>query len=1031
MKGKGDFIRGVIKYKKLVYFLTALLVCLGVYGLFQINKNEYPAFEIKEGLVVGLYPGATASQVEEQLTTPLENLLFSFSEVSRSTYSYSKDGICYIYVIVDAPVSKKDEVWSKIKLKLNSYRKLLPPGVLAVEVLDDFSSISSVLIAMESDDKGHSEMMEYAEDLEGRLKELPEMAGFKVYGDQTEEISVEVDNELLSAYGISPTALLLDYQSSTTQVLSGKFVTDYANAPIHVGNMLTSEQEIAEKIIWSGPEGDVIRLKDIATIKRGYKKPSSYVDYNGNTALILSVSMRPENNIISFGKKVDKVLEEFSQTLPDSVKLTKITDQPKVVKQSVWLFLRDLLISMIVVIMVMLLLFPMRSALIASSGVPICTAATIAVMYVAGMELNTVTLAALIAVLGMIVDDSIITMDGYMDKLRKGMGRVDAACESARELFIPMLIATAAISLMFYPMRSIITSYLGDFVQMFPIVITIALAASLVYAVTVVPSLEVRFIGMAQKEKKNRLERRQEVFFRTLQRAYEKLQSVCFRHPYMTIATGVLAVGLGVFMFLQVNIQMMPMAERDCFAVEIYLDPNSSLEDTKLVTDSLQSVLLVDKRVTSVTSFVGTGSPRFHATYAPKIPSESFAQLIVNTKTNLDAEYVLKEYGQKFEYWFPEALIRFKQMDYQAVTAPVGITFRGGSLEEMKPFADTLKSYMMGHRNLLQWVHSDSDNYISTVSVDVDPNEAARLGVNRAVLSLSLAGAYGGQTVATLWEDGESIPVNLYSVSDFKDMSYESIGNQMITTSIPGIYVPLRQVAQVNPLWEPESIPHISGKESITVYADMKYGRSQPEAMRVLKKYVSDKIEPNLPEGVTVSYEGLSTVNRKVVPEVLLTLLCAVAILFFFLLFHFKKMSLATLTLVLSLLCLFGATFGLWIFRLDFGMTAVLGIVSLIGIVVRNGILMFDHAEELRVGTGMTVKEAAMEAGKRRMRPIFLTSCTTALGVLPMIITGDALWMPMGVVICFGTMLSIILIVEIMPVCYWQVFKTKGGPDAK
>ena len=345
MKGKGDFIRGVIKYKKMVYFLTALLVCLGVYGLFKINKNEYPAFEIKEGLVVGLYPGATASQVEEQLTTPLENLLFSFSEVSRSTYSYSKDGICYIYVIVDALVSKKDEVWSKIKLKLNSYRKLLPPGVLAVEVLDDFSSISSVLIAMESDDKGHSEMMEYAEDLEGRLKELPEMAGFKVYGGQTEEISVEVDNELLSAYGISPTALLLDYQSSTTQVLSGKFVTDYANAPIHVGNMLTSEQEIAEKIIWSGPEGDVIRLKDIATIKRGYKKPSSYVDYNGNTALILSVSMRPENNIISFGKKVDKVLEEFSQTLPESVKLTKITDQPKVVKQSVWLFLRDLLIS--------------------------------------------------------------------------------------------------------------------------------------------------------------------------------------------------------------------------------------------------------------------------------------------------------------------------------------------------------------------------------------------------------------------------------------------------------------------------------------------------------------------------------------------------------------------------------------------------------------------------------------------------------------------------------------------------------------
>ncbi|MBE6236198.1 MAG: efflux RND transporter permease subunit [Bacteroidales bacterium] len=1031
MKGKGDFIRGVIKYKKMVYFITVLLVCLGGYGLFKINKNEYPTFEIKEGLVVGLYPGATAEEVEEQLTTPIENLLFNFSEVSRATYSYSKDGMCFIYVVVDAPVSKKDEVWSKIKLKLNSYRKLLPPGVLALEVLDDFSNISSVLIAMESSDKGYAEMKEYADDLESRLKELPEVASFKVYGNQTEEIAVEVDMELLSAYGIRPTSLFLDYQSSTTQVVSGRFVTDYANSPIHVGNMVASEQEIAEKIVWAGPQGDIIRLKDIATIKRGYKKPSSYVDYNGNSALILSVDMRPENNIVAFGKDVDKILEEFSRTLPDSVKLTKITDQPKVVSTSVWLFLRDLLISMLVVIVVMLLLFPMRSALIASSGVPICTAVTIAVMYVCGMELNTVTLAALIVVLGMIVDDSIITMDGYIDKLGRGMRRVDAACASARELIVPMFIATAAIALMFYPMRAIITNYLGDFVQMFPIVITIALAASLIYAVTVVPSLEVKFIGGAGSGRKSRLERRQEVFFRALQKSYEKLQAVCFRHPYKTVCVGMLTVALGVFMFLQLNIQMMPMAERDCFAVEIYLDPNSSLEETKTVTDSLQLVLLSDRRVTSVTSFVGTGAPRFHATYAPKIPSESFAQLIVNTKTNLDAEAVLKEYGQKFEFWFPEAHVRFKQMDYQAVTAPVGVTFKGGTIDQMKPYADTLKAYMMGLGNLLQWVHSDCDNFISTVSVDVDPNEAARLGVNRAFLSLSLAGAYGGQTVATLWENGESIPVNLYSVSHANDATYESIGNQMVTTTIPGVYVPLRQVADVKPAWEPESIPHINGKDALTVYADMKFGRSQPEAMRVLKKYVSANIEPYLPEGVTVSYEGLSTVNRKVVPEILLTLICAVAILFFFLLFHFKKMSLAALTLVLSLLCLFGAAFGLWIFGLDFGMTAVLGVVSLIGIVVRNGILMFDHAEDLRRGTGLTVKEAAMEAGKRRMRPIFLTSCTTALGVLPMVLSGDALWMPMGVVICFGTMLSIILIVEIMPVCYWQVFKTKEVEDEK
>jgi multidrug efflux pump subunit AcrB len=195
--------------------------------------------------------------------------------------------------------------------------------------------------------------------------------------------------------------------------------------------------------------------------------------------------------------------------------------------------------------------------------------------------------------------------------------------------------------------------------------------------------------------------------------------------------------------------------------------------------------------------------------------------------------------------------------------------------------------------------------------------------------------------------------------------------------------------------------------------------------MKVIRKYVDENIRPNLPEGVEIQYAGLTATNAKVVPEVMMVLVCAIIILFGFLLYHFKKILLSLLTIVLSLLCLFGATFGLWIFNLDFSITAVLGVVSLIGIVVRNGILMFEYAEALRFEFGYGVKEAAAEAGKRRMRPIFLTSCTTALGVLPMILSGDILWMPMGVVICFGTLLSIVLIVEIMPVCYWLIFRNE------
>ena len=1023
MRGEGQFIRGTIRYKKIVYLILFLMVAVGIYGLASINKDEFPTFEIKEGLVVGVYPGASASEVESQLTRPLEDLLFSFAEVDRSSYSYSQDGICYIYVELNSPASKKDEVWSKIRHSLNQQKRLLPPGVLAVAVLDDFSSVSSALITVESTDKSYAELQEYADDLCDRLHEIPDLAKATVYGGQSEEIAVHLDMERLSAYGISPSMLMLDYQTSGMMSSSGKFETRYASSPIHVASLVDSEKEVAEKIVYSDRQGNVIRLKDIATIERRYREPSSMVDYNGHPALIISVEMRPDNNIVAFGREVDDVLAEFGATLPDSVKVSKVTDQPKVVSTSVWSFLRDLVISMLVVIFVMLLLFPVRSALIASSGVPVCTAVAIGIMFLTGMNLNTVTLAALIVVLGMIVDDSIITMDGYMDKLGRGMDRVDAACASTKELFPPMLLATSAIGLMFFPIIGIITGYLGDFVKSFPWIIAFSLGTSLVYAVTVVPSLEVKYIRTARATGDSRFVRIQNRFFDLLQTGYDRMQAICFRHPYATIMTGVVAVGLGVLMFLQLNIQMMPMAERDCFAVEIYLDAGSGLDRTKAVSDSLQRVLLADERVESVTAFVGTGAPRFHATYIPKQPGADFAQFIVNTRTSKETEEVLAEYGTKYENRFPEAQIRFKQMDYQGVTAPVAVTFKGGTVEQMKPYSDSLRAYMAGQTDLMKWVHSDFDEYIPTVEVGMDTDEAARLGINRTLLSLTLSGIFNGQTIATVWNGDEGIPVTLYSNAVTDSMGYDAVGNQMIPTSVPGVSVPLRQVASVSPGWEPETIPHIGGKQTVTVYADMMMGRSQPEAMRRIEKFVEEKIEPGLTDGVTVEYGGLSGVNDAVIPEILLSFICAVAVLFFFLLFHFKKISLAVLSIVLSMLCLFGASFGLWIYGFDFGITSVLGLISLVGIIVRNGIIMFEYAEELRFRHGLSVREAAEESGKRRMRPIFLTSCTTALGVLPMIISRDALWMPMGVVICFGTMLSIFLIVFIMPVSYWQIFR--------
>lgn len=1018
-----DTVKGSIKYKNIVYMFLALLIVGGIFGLVRINKDEFPTFEIKQGLIAAVYPGADAKQVEEEVGKPLEKMLFEMQEIDReNTKVCSKDGICYIYTDLTTPVSKKDEVWSKIRLKINAFKPTLPPGVLAVVVLDDFSAITSVLISLESSDKGDIEMREYAEELSDRLRTIPELANAKIIGAQNEEIAVIVDQERLSSYGISPTSLLFEYQTSTMQALGGTFSTDYVKSPVRIMKNVTDEQELADKTILSLTDGSTLRLKDIAKIERRIKEPTAMVSYNGHTAIILSVEMRPDHNIVTFGKDVDRVINEFMDDMPDSVTISRITDQPKVVGDSVWSFLRDLVISMLVVIMVMLLLFPMKSALIASSGVPVCTAIALALMYLSGISLNTVSLAALIVVLGMIVDDSVITMDGYMDKLGRGMKQIDAAAASAQELFMPMFMATFAISAMFFPMKYIISGYLGDFVSTFPWVIAFSLMTSLAYAILVVPSMEVKFIKSAKIEKKNMISRMQDKLFSSLQNAYEWAQNHCFRHPHFTIFIGISAIAVGLMMFSRLNVQMMPMAARPCFAIEVYLDPTAGLDETAKVTDSLSKILRKDARITSVTEFIGTGTPRFHCTYAPILPGTNVAQLIVNTKSNKDTEAVLKEYEKKYEFYFPNALLHFKQMDYQGTSTPVEVIVSGDDFEELRPVANEIKDFMAG-MDEIKWVHSDVDNFVPSVTLTLDADEAARLGVNRTMMNLSLATDLNGVQISSIREGENVVPITLYSGNINKSSGYDAINNTLVPTSIPGVTVPVRQVATTEPIWTPEILVRQNGKPAISIGADMRTSLSQPVAAKKLKRFLNNSL--TVPEGVDVRMGGLNGTNKQMIPEIALSFLAAVMVLFVFLVFHFKKISLAILTMILSTLCFFGAFLGLWIFDLDFGLTAVLGLISLVGIIVRNGIIMFEYAEELHHQKGLPIKEAAEEAGKRRMRPIFLTSCTTALGVIPMIIAGDSLWMPMGVVICFGTMLSVILITLIMPVSYWQIFKNE------
>ena len=397
----------------LVIALFLILMTFGIYSLPKMNKDEFPQFTLRQALVVALYPGATASEVEQQVTIPLEDYINSFEAVDKSlTYSNSEDGFSYVYVMLRMHGVDGDKAWNKIRAGLPLLQKTqLPQGVLQTLLIDDFGNTSSLLIAVESAERSPRELEQYAKQICSTLRTIPEMGKLCIMGQQTEEIAITINPERLSAYGISPSVLEAQVALQGLRTIGGD---NDASGALQVVIPYQSEYELQEQIVWSDPAtGATIRLKDIATIERRYQKPKQYVEFDGAPCLILNMEMVPGNNIVAFGQEVDKQLAQAAAMLPPDIRFHRITDQPKVVNDSVVSFLRDIIISILVVIAVMLMFFPLRTALIAATGLPVCTAICIGLMFVTGIELNTVTLAALIFVLGMIVDDSVIVIDGY------------------------------------------------------------------------------------------------------------------------------------------------------------------------------------------------------------------------------------------------------------------------------------------------------------------------------------------------------------------------------------------------------------------------------------------------------------------------------------------------------------------------------------------------------------------------------------------------------------------------------------------
>lgn len=1015
---KRNIVEWAMHYRQIVILLTCCLMAVGIFGLSEMKKNEFPDFTVRQGIVAAVCPGYTAAEIEEQVTKPLEDYIFSYKEVRKDkTHSTSKDGMVIIQVQLNDDLNNKDEFWSKFKHGINDFKAQLPSSVLGVRVMDDFGDTSAMLLTMESEDKTYRELDDYMDALKDRLRRIDDVGRMTVTGMQQEQISIYIDNERLSHYGLSDQTLAMTLFAKGFATTSGRVKDSCYVSPVYVSRSMNTLRDVQEMIVFSAPDGQNVRLKDVARVVKEYPAVESQITNNGKKCLLLSIEMKKGKDIVRMGEEVKAELDRFAETLPDDVTVFKITDQSQVVADSVSTFLHELVIAICAVILVVMLLLPMRVALVAASTIPISIFISLALFYAFDIELNTVTLAALIVTLGMIVDNSIVIIDSYLEMISQGVSRWHASIKSATHFFKSIFSATLAISITFFPFLFTLTGVMLDFVASFPWAVTIILMISLLVAELLVPFMQFYFIRKPRPDELPKDGKKKFSFLDFIQTWYDKLLDLCFKYPKTTLVVGLVSVLAGVVMMGRLPQQLLPVADRNQFAVEIYMPTGTAVEKTTIVADSLEHILRQDDRVVSVTSFKGCASPRFQTSYAPQVGGPDFAQFIVNTTGNKDTEALLDEYTPRCRAMFPEAVIRFKQLSYSEAVSPIEVRLSGDDIALLQKEAERVTALLRGVPEL-NLVRTDFKEPLAATRITLDEDQSTRMGISNAALEATLAMRYGsGITVGTVWEGDYDIDVVMKSNhSDSADFS--DLQDELISVAGGLANVPLRQVAKVEPSWENGQIVHRNGVRTITVMAEIERGVN---ALQTTTK-VQRLMEANpVADGVTVTYGGEFSDTDERMPNLMTGLCVAVAIIFFILVFHFKRIGTATLLLVCLTLCLLGTALGIMIQGVDFGITCILGLVSLMGILVRNGIIMIDYAEELRREEKMCVRDAIYNSAKRRMRPIFLTSAAASMGVIPMILGGSGLWMPMGAVIFYGTLITMFFILTVIPVVYWKI----------
>lgn len=1010
-----------LRHKSIIYYFIAVLLTFGIFSFTHMGRMEDPDFTMRTMVVGVSWPGASPQQMSDQVTDKLEEKLRDLPGVDYTkSFTDGSKSVIYINLKEDLPSNKIRPAWEEARNMINDEWKSLPSGVQGPSINDRFDDVYGTIYALSGDEFSYEEKRQQAENLKRQLLSVPNVKKITLIGVQEKSLDVTINKDKLASYQVSTQQLLTALKQQSAMVPAGMVNTDTNNVYLRINGVFDSVDAVKNMPIRINNQ--TIRLGDIADVTMTYKDPSSpQFYYEGKPAIGIAISMDAGANNIEFGKSIDTKLKELKTTIPAGLNLDQVSNQPHIVKESIGDFSQSLFEAIAIVLLVSFASLGIRTGIVVALTIPVVVSTTFVLMYENGIYLHKVSLGALILALGLLVDDAIIVVEMMSVKLEEGFNHWRAATFAYESTAFPMLSGTLITCAGFLPL-ALAEGMVAEFTKSLSIVVFMALILSWIASVLVSPVLGYKIIENKAEKPESEWTRRDHIMHRLKTVFYARFESLL--HWALGHHKAVLLLTLGAFIlsllsFPLIKQEFFPSSTRNEIIISMQFPQSSSIDYTQNQAKSLDALLKDNEHIDHFTTYVGEGSPRFVLTLEPELPRANFMQTIIVTKSLEDRDALFKDLQDQLNDQYPSALINMQFVQIGPPSKyPVMLRVSGPDASEVKTIANDVKAKMQEDKDLHN-IAFDWPDTEPVAQIHIDPDKARMLGINSYAVSLHLQSLLSGTKSGEYYEGNQTIPVT-FRLSGNENHNLAALSSLPIQTG-NGSYVPLSQIATISMSQEEGIIWHRNMMPTISIHANVGPGvlgnAKTKEIYNKLAEYRQD-----LPTGYTIDLDGSAEKSVTAVQKLLVPMPIMLFAIMTILMFQLKRIALMFMALFTAPLGLIGVVLALNITRTPLGFMAILGIIALSGMIIRNSIILLDQIEIHRA-EGQSAREAIINSATLRFRPIMLTAIAAILGMIPLM--GSVFWSPLAIAFSGGLLVATILTLIVLPVMYATWYKVK------